>query len=185
MSPIKGWGNPRGTWDELSCPPREHGMSSHVSGGRRLGGGEREITQGGTWDELPCEWGGGEWEITQGGHGMSSHVSGGGGDKGGAKISPSLLWGDRMSSHVPQMRREELILPLPCLHPPTHMGAHPMSPLGNLPLSSPHSHGSSSHVSPWVIGEGTCNCQIVNTMNWFILSLLLNRGRGLVHCPSP
>ena len=34
-----------------------------------------------------------------------------------------------------------------------------MSPLGNLPLSSPHSHGSSSHVSPWVIGEGTCTCQ--------------------------
>ena len=27
-------------------------MSSHVRGG-----GEREITQGGTWDELPCEWG--------------------------------------------------------------------------------------------------------------------------------
>ena len=61
-----------------------HGMSSHVRGG-----GEREITQGGTWDEL----GGGEWEITQGGHGMSSHVSGGWrlGDKGGAKISPTLL----------------------------------------------------------------------------------------------
>ena len=48
------------------------------------------------------------------------------------------------------------LLPTP---PPTHMGAHPMSPLGNLPLSSPHSHGSSSHVSPWVMGEGTCTCQ--------------------------
>ena len=27
-------------------------MSSHVSGGRRVGG-----YPGGTWDELPCEWG--------------------------------------------------------------------------------------------------------------------------------
>ena len=43
-------------------------MSSHVSGGWSVGG-----NLGGTWDELPCEWG----EIGE----------------GGAKISPSLLWG--------------------------------------------------------------------------------------------
>ena len=47
-----------------------HGMSSHVSGGRRVG----DHPGGGTWDELPCEWG----EIRE----------------GGAKINPSLLMGD-------------------------------------------------------------------------------------------
>ena len=61
---------PEGTWDELPCewgeervgvesgrsPRGGHGMSSHVSGGRRMGG-----YPGGTWDELPCEWGV-EWE---------------------------------------------------------------------------------------------------------------------------
>ena len=62
MYPIKGWGNLGGTWDELSCPPREHGMSSHVRGG-----GEREITQGGTWDELPCEWGEESGRLPKGG----------------------------------------------------------------------------------------------------------------------
>ena len=59
------------------------------------GGREREITQGGTWDELPCE-GGGEWEggakissslLNQGGHGMSSHVP--------------PLGGHGISSHAP------------------------------------------------------------------------------------
>ena len=52
MSPIKGWGNPGGTWDELPCLPGEHGTSSHVRGGWRAGD-----HPGGTWDELPCERG--------------------------------------------------------------------------------------------------------------------------------
>ena len=42
------------------------------------------ITQGETWDELPCEWGKESGRLPRGEHGMSSHVSGGG-DKGGAK----------------------------------------------------------------------------------------------------
>ena len=54
--------SPEGTWDELPCewgvesersPRGGHGMSSHVSGGRRVG------------------------DYPGGGHGMSSHVSGG------------------------------------------------------------------------------------------------------------
>ena len=44
-----------GGWRAGDHPGGGHGMSSHVSGG-----GEWEITQGGTWDELPCEWGGGD-----------------------------------------------------------------------------------------------------------------------------
>ena len=43
------------------------------------------ITQGETWDEFPCEWGGGEWEITQGGTWDELPCEWGGGDKGGAK----------------------------------------------------------------------------------------------------
>ena len=73
-------------------------MSSHVP---LDGGREREITQGGTWDELPCEWG-----VESGKQGRE-----------GQKISPSLLirGGHRMSSHVPPNRGRGNIKPLPLL----------------------------------------------------------------------
>ena len=75
-------------------------MNSHVSGGRRVGD-----YPGGTWDELPCEWG---VETREGQN----------------KLLPPHL-GDTGAHPVPQ-RKEGLIFAPPLSPPPTHMGAHPM-----------------------------------------------------------
>ena len=72
------------------------------------GGREREITQGGTWDELPCERGEETGEggakissslLNQGGHGMSSHVP--------------PLGGHGINSHAPPNKGRGNIKPLP------------------------------------------------------------------------
>ena len=67
MFPIKGRGHGMGSHVPLNGgkragdnPGGEHGMSSHVRGGRRVGdrggrGKNKLLPQpGGTWDELPC-----------------------------------------------------------------------------------------------------------------------------------
>ena len=113
---------------------------------------------------------------------MSSHVSGGVETREGQNKLLPPHFRDMGAPPVPPRGGRGLFLPLPCLHPPhshgssshvppwvishspppTHMGAHPMSPLGDLPLSTPQSpppthmgahpmfprggHESSSHV---------------------------------------
>ena len=107
-------------------PRGGHGMSSHVSGGRRVGD-----YPGGTWDELPCEWG----VETREGY---------------KQAPPSSFGGHRSSSHVPPPNKEGGAYLCPSLvsTPPLTWELIPCSPMGNLPLSSPHSHGSSAHVPP-------------------------------------
>ena len=156
----------------------EHGMSSHVRGGRRVGGrGKNKLLPpqpGGTWDELPCpSFRGGAWNK------LPCPLTGEGQHK-----APPLNQGegtctcqyDEWAHTVPPIynRGRGFMLPLPLLgghgslsHAPLRgdMGAHPMSPqlrreglifappsplspLGDLSHSSPLSHGSSSHVPP-------------------------------------
>ena len=105
-------------------------MSSHVSGGEESG-------------RLPREE-----------HGMSSHVSGGW-RQGRGKISSSLLiWGDTGAHPMsPPEKGGAYLCPSLVSSPPLTWELIPCSPVGNLPLSSPHSHGSSSHVPPWVISR--------------------------------
>ena len=132
---------------------------------------------GGTWDELPCEWGGGDWETREGqknrplpphlGH-MGAHPMSPP-EEGGAYFCPSLVSQSPPPTHMgahPMSPLGNLPLSSPQLIPcpplgdlplstPSHMGAHPMSPLGYLPLSTPHSHGSSSHAPPLDRGHGS------------------------------
>ena len=73
-------------------------------------------------------------------------------EEGGAYFCPSLPYLSPLTWELIPCSPPRLS---PTLHPPLTWELIPCPPLGYLPLSTPHSHGSSSHAPPLDRGHGS------------------------------